>query len=143
NYPALFKKAFGTEEINTDRMMKAMAQFMLTMVSAGSRYDYYKMGDLNAMTEQEKRGMSLFRTHCSGCHSGELFTDFSFRNNGLVPMKINDKGREEVTGNEADRYTFKVPSLRNAGLTAPYMHDGRYYTLTEVLDHYTDSVQQL
>lgn len=143
NYPLLFKKAFGSEEINTERMMKALSQFMLTMVSAGSRYDYYKMGDNTAMTEQEKRGMRAFNTHCSGCHSGELFTDFSFRNTGLIPMKINDKGVGEITGIEKDNYRFKVPSLRNIGLTAPYMHDGRYHTLGEVLDHYTSNVQQL
>jgi len=143
NYPLLFKRAFGTEEINTERIMKSLSQFMLTMISAGSRYDYYKMGDNNALTEQEKRGMSTFKTHCGGCHSGELFTDFSFRNNGLVPMKINDKGLGEITGNERDHYRFKVPSLRNVGITAPYMHDGRYHTLSEVMDHYTNNIRQL
>ena len=138
NYPKMFKAAFGTDEINSDRMMKALSQFMMTMVSATSRYDYYLQGDASALTTQEKTGMVLFKQNCSTCHSGELFTDNSFRNNGLVPNKIKDQGRYGITLNEADRLKFKVPSLRNAGLTAPYMHDGRYYTLQEVLDHYAN-----
>jgi cytochrome c peroxidase len=141
NYPQLFQAAYGTPEITSTRMMKALSQFMLTMVSSGSRYDYYRQGDTNALTAQEKRGLTTFTTHCGNCHTGELFTDQSFRNNGLQPLKIDDKGREEVTGEAKDRYKFKVPSLRNVGLTAPYMHDGRYYTLQEVLDHYTRNVQ--
>lgn len=140
DYPAMFKKAFGTEEINSERMMKALSQFMLTMVSANSKYDYYVKGDVTAFKAQEKEGLVLFKNKCSSCHSGELFTDFSFRNNGLVPIKVNDQGRFAVTGTETDKYKFKVPSLRNAGLTAPYMHDGRYRTLEEVLDHYSDSI---
>ena len=138
NYPKMFKAAFGTDEINADRMMKALSQFMMTMVSANSRYDYYKKGDASALTTLEQSGMALFKQNCSSCHSGELFTDNSFRNNGLIPNKINDQGRYDVTLNEADRLKFKVPSLRNVGLTAPYMHDGRFTTLSEVLDHYAN-----
>jgi len=138
NYPQMFKAAFGTDEINADRMMKALSQFMMTMVSANSRYDYYKLGDASALTALEQNGMALFKQNCSTCHSGELFTDNSFRNNGLIPNKINDQGRYDVTLSEADRLKFKVPSLRNVGLTAPYMHDGRFTTLSEVLDHYAN-----
>ncbi|MBE9463574.1 cytochrome-c peroxidase [Dyadobacter subterraneus] len=138
NYPQMFKAAFGTEEINTERMMKALSQFMLSMVSATSRYDYYVLGDASAITAQEKEGLGLFKQKCGSCHAGELFTDFSFRNNGLSPNKINDQGRYAITLDEADRMKFKVPSLRNVGLTAPYMHDGRYRALSEVLDHYAN-----
>ncbi len=141
NYPKLFKSAFGSEEITTERMMKALSQFMMSMVSATSRYDYMMMGDASAMTTEEKQGMVLFRQNCGSCHAGELFTDFSFRNNGLVPLRINDKGRGAVTGLDEDLYKFKVPSLRNVGITAPYMHDGRYSSLEQVLDHYSDSVR--
>ena len=141
NYPKMFKAAFGTEEINSERMMKALSQFMMTMVSATSKYDYFKGGDASALNAQEKEGMVLFQKNCSSCHEGELFTNQTFRNNGLMPMRINDQGRFKVSGVEADKYKFKVPSLRNVGLTAPYMHDGRYHSLEEVLDHYTDSVQ--
>lgn len=142
DYPKMFKKAFGTEEINSERMMKALSQFMLTLVSANSKYDYYVKGDASAFNAQEKEGLALFKSKCSGCHSGELFTDFSFRNNGLVPVNINDQGRFAITGTETDKYKFKVPSLRNVGYTAPYMHDGRYHSLEEVLDHYSDSVHK-
>ncbi|TLV03927.1 cytochrome-c peroxidase [Dyadobacter luticola] len=141
DYPQMFKKAFGTEEITSERMMKALSQFMLTMVSAESRYDYYKMGDQSALNADEKQGMALFQAKCSSCHAGELFTDYSFRNNGLVPLRIDDKGRFGISANNADLYKFKVPSLRNVGLTAPYMHDGRFHTLEEVLDHYSDSIK--
>ncbi len=141
DYPRMYRAAFGDSEITTARTMKALSQFMLTMVSATSRYDYYKMGDANALGALEKQGMVLFQQHCASCHTGELFSDFSYRNNGLSPLKIQDKGRFEVTGQEDDQYKFKVPSLRNAGLTAPYMHDGRYYSLEAVLDHYTDNVR--
>ena len=138
DYPKMFKAAFGTTEINTERMMKALSQFMLTMVSATSRYDYYKLGDASALTTQEKDGLALFKKNCGTCHNGELFTDFSFRNNGIAPNKINDQGRYVITLNESDRLKFKVPSLRNVGLTAPYMHDGRMTTLQQVLDHYAN-----
>ncbi|WP_229217106.1 cytochrome-c peroxidase [Dyadobacter luteus] len=143
DYPKMFKEAFGTEEINSERMMKALSQFMMTMVSATSKYDYYRSGDANAFTTQEKDGLVLFQKNCSSCHEGVLFTDYSFRNNGLMPMRNNDLGRGAITGNASDEHKFKVPSLRNVGLTAPYMHDGRYHSLEEVLDHYTDSVQKM
>lgn len=138
DYPKMFKAAFGTEEINGERTMKALSQFMLTMVSATSRYDYYVLGDASALNTQQKEGLALFKQNCSRCHSGELFTDMDFRNNGLIPNKINDQGRYDITLNEADRLKFKVPSLRNVGLTAPYMHDGRYTSLQQVLDHYAN-----
>jgi cytochrome c peroxidase len=138
NYPKMFEAAFGTDEINADRMMKALSQFMMTMVSATSRYDYFLQGDASALTALEKQGMAVFKQKCASCHSSELFTDFSFRNNGLPPNKINDQGRYAITLNEADRLKFKVPSLRNVGLTRPYMHDGRFPTLEEVLDHYAN-----
>ncbi len=143
DYPKLFKEAFGTEEINSERIMKALSQFMLTMVSATSQYDFYLMGDKSALNTREKEGMLLFQKNCAGCHEGVLFTDHSFRNNGLVPMRINDQGRYQITGKQEDRYKFKVPSLRNVGVTAPYMHDGRYHSLEEVLRHYNDSVALL
>ncbi|MCE7073286.1 c-type cytochrome [Dyadobacter sp. CY327] len=138
NYPKMFEAAFGTNEINGDRMMKALSQFMMTLVSATSRYDYFLQGDASALTALEKQGMTLFKQNCASCHSSELFTDHSFRNNGLIPAKINDQGRYAITLNEADRLKFKVPSLRNVGLTAPYMHDGRFTSLEAVLDHYAD-----
>jgi cytochrome c peroxidase len=139
-YPALFEAAFGTKEISTENMMKALSQFMVTLVSAGSRYDTYVAGDSSALHVQEKEGLVLFRQKCAGCHAGELFTDYTFRNNGLPALRANDQGRFDVTRLDADKHKFKVPGLRNVVYTAPYMHDGRFKTLKAVLDHYTGGV---
>jgi cytochrome c peroxidase len=138
NYPKMFKAAFGSDSITADRMMHALSQFMMTMISATSRYDYFLKGDASAITAQEKDGLSVFKQKCASCHAGELFTDQKFRNNGLAPNRINDQGRYTITLNDGDRLKFKVPSLRNVGLTAPYMHDGRFTTLEQVLDHYAN-----
>jgi cytochrome c peroxidase len=138
DYPKMFKAAFGSDSITADRMMQALSQFMMTMVSATSRYDYFVRGDASALTAQEKDGLSVFKQKCASCHAGELFTDQKFRNNGLAPNRINDQGRYTITLNTDDRLKFKVPSLRNVGLTAPYMHDGRFTTLEQVLDHYAN-----
>lgn len=138
DYPKMFKAAFGSDSITADRMMQALSQFMMTMVSATSRYDYFVRGDASALTAQEKDGLSIFKQKCASCHAGELFTDEKFRNNGLTPNRINDQGRYAITLNADDRLKFKVPSLRNVGLTAPYMHDGRFTTLEQVLDHYAN-----
>jgi cytochrome c peroxidase len=140
DYPEMFTAAFGTPQITTERMMKALSQFMTSMISAESRYDKFAIGDITALSSEEKNGLKLFRKNCGSCHEGELFTNFSFRNNGLVPLKADDQGRYEVTKNEEDKYKFKVPSLRNIRFTAPYMHDGRYQTLGEVMAHYTDKI---
>lgn len=142
NYPELFKKAFGTPEITTERFTKALSQFMLFLVSNNSRYDLYLRGTTNALTSTEKEGLALFKQKCASCHAGELFSDRSFRNNGLDMTRSIDQGRFRITQNPADEYKFKVPSLRNVGYTAPYMHDGRFATLDQVLDHYAKNVKQ-
>jgi len=140
-YPILFKAAFGTDEINGPRFLQALSQFMLTMVSGNSRYDkYIRKEPGGTLTDDEQTGLTLFRAKCSGCHAGELFTDNTFRNNGLY-VQSNDLGRARVTERPEDRYKFKVPSLRNVSKTLPYMHDGRFYSLNAVLDHYAENVQ--
>jgi len=140
DYPEMFKAAFGTRDITTERMMKALSQFMVTLISADSRYDQYVAGHEKALNQKEKEGLQVFRQKCAGCHAGELFTDHKFKNNGLAPLKNKDLGRYEVTRLDTDRYKFKVPSLRNVRITAPYMHDGRFKTLEEVLEHYSENV---
>lgn len=141
-YPSLFRAAFGTDEISGPRMLQALSQFMLTMVSGNSRYDRWVRREAGAtLTDDEQAGLILFRTKCSGCHAGELFTDNSFHNNGLRVQGSGDIGRATVTELAEDRYRFKVPSLRNVEKTLPYMHDGRFYSLEAVLDHYTGDVQ--
>jgi cytochrome c peroxidase len=141
-YPPLFAKAFGSPEVTTDRFLKAISQFMLMCISADSRYDRHLQGK-ELLNSEELKGLALFEQKCAGCHSGVLFTDFSYRNNGLNNQFNPDKGRAEITLNPDDDFKFKVPSLRNVAITAPYMHDGRFYTLDEVLTHYQIGVHDL
>lgn len=140
-YRQLFAEAYGSEEITTQKMLKALSQFMLMLVSADSRYDKYVRQETgSAFSADETAGLSLFRNHCQSCHATDLFTDQSFRNNGLPPTGVNDMGRYAVTLDVRDKYRFKVPGLRNVEKTAPYMHDGRFQTLEAVLDHYSGGV---
>lgn len=142
-YTSLFKAAFGTEEINTSRTMKAMSQFMLMCISSNSKYDKVMRGEENQVfTAEEEQGFNLFKQHCASCHKAPLFTDESFRNNGIGIGSVDDLGRYEITMDETDKYKFKVPSLRNLKYSAPYTHDGRYLTLKGVLDHYSSEVMQ-
>lgn len=142
-YPGLFRKAFGTEEINTERMMKALSQFMVMLVSADSKYDKVIRGEGENFTAQELRGYDLFKQNCASCHKEPLFTDESFRNNGIGTGQNNDEGRFKVTLNETDKYKFKVPGLRNLSFTSPYMHDGRFITLEAVLEQYAGHVKDM
>lgn len=142
-YVKLFDQAFDDGRVSSGNILKALAQFMAMMVSADSRYDKYVRNEPGGkMSEQELYGLDLFSQKCASCHQTDLFTDNSFRNNGLQPNpNLNDLGRETVTGFTEDRYKFKVPSLRNVELTAPYMHDGRFGSLQSVLNFYSNGVQ--
>ncbi|MXV49761.1 cytochrome-c peroxidase [Pedobacter sp. HMF7647] len=140
-YNELFKKAFGTEEINGIRIFKALSQFMVMCVSANSKYDKVTRNEGESFTAEEQAGYTIFKSRCSSCHAEPLFTDGSFRNNGIGAGPNNDEGRYAVTLNPDDRYKFKVPSLRNLSYTAPYMHDGRFLTINAVLDHYANEVK--
>ena len=142
DYRSRFKKVFGVDTANSQRVFRAMAQFMAAMVSSNSKYDKYVANPgAGYFSEQEVRGLSLFRQHCASCHKEPLFSDFSFRNNGLLPKAgVNDSGRAHITGLAEDRYKFKVPSLRNIAVTRPYMHDGRIATLAEAVEHYRTGV---
>jgi cytochrome c peroxidase len=139
-YKALFKKAYGSEDIYDSRILKAFAQFMGLMYSYNSKFDHYVRHEENTtLNEQELRGYTAFKQKCATCHTEPLFSDFNYHNNGLsVDPFINDSGRAHITGLPQDRFYFKTPSLRNVAFTGPYMHDGRYTTLQECLDHYTD-----
>ena len=147
-YPALFRQAFGSSTITEANTLKALAQFERTLISSNSRYDRFRRGDRTALSAYEQRGLVLFGTHpdgnlrggnCGDCHSGDLQTNHTFSNNGLdlVPA---DLGVGALTGQPTDNGKFRVPSLRNIALTAPYMHDGRFATLEQVLDHYNEHV---
>ncbi|MBX3164662.1 MAG: c-type cytochrome [Bacteroidetes bacterium] len=139
-YKTLFKNAYGTDSVTTQRMFYAMAQFVGLMYSYKSKYDDVKNNLKGArFNETEQRGYTLFLQHCNACHKEPLFSDFKFRSNGLpVDAHLQDSGRARITNSANDLYTFKTPSLRNIALTQPYMHDGRFGTLQQCLDHYTD-----
>lgn len=141
-YRTLFKRAFGTEEITTADFLKALSQFMAMCISSNSKYDSVMRNEAGkTFTAQEQEGFVLVQQKCGTCHTAPLFTDNSFRNNGIAPSMVNDEGRYMVTQIVTDLYKFKVPSLRNLAYTAPYMHDGRLLTLDAVLDHYSSQVQ--
>jgi cytochrome c peroxidase len=138
-YPSLFKKAFGSDSVTISMVMKAVAQFERTLLSGNSRYDRYVQGTAT-LTLQEQNGLHIFQAaskgDCTHCHTlGGTFSDFGYRNTGLDSIPA-DSGRAIITMNMTDAGKFKTPSLRNIALTAPYMHDGRFTTLQQVLDHY-------
>lgn len=141
-YVKLFGQAFPNKEINTENMFKALSQFMIMNISSNSRFDKYRRNEPGGiLTSEELKGYTLFQAKCSTCHATDLFTDNSFRNNGLaINPSVNDVGRYRLTQLAQDYYKFKVPSLRNVELTAPYMHDGRFGTLDAVLNHYSNAV---
>jgi len=151
DYARLFNAAFGSAEINADRIARALEQFLLAQVSHHSRFDRVLEGKA-VFTAEEERGFELFHTEydprhgfygadCFHCHGGALFRNVEFANNGLDAI-ATDLGRFEVTRREGDKGKFAVPSLRNVAVTAPYMHDGRFKTLEEVVKHYSDGVQR-
>jgi cytochrome c peroxidase len=150
-YPPLFEKAFGSPKISADKIALALEQFLLTLTSYRSKFDL-AMAGLTQLTPEEQRGFELFMTEfeprmgqrgadCFHCHGAPLFTDHQFHNNGL-DVTSKDPGRQKVTGKESDLGKFATPTLRNIALTAPYMHDGRFRTLEEVIDHYSSGVQR-
>jgi cytochrome c peroxidase len=141
DYVTRFKQAFN-EEIKSTNVVKALAQFQLTLISGTSRYDKFKRAEAGGnLTTIELQGMNLVNSKCKACHSGELFTDDGYHNNGIDATFSDDhegifQGRFRVSFDPNDMGKFKTPSLRNVMLTAPYMHDGRFKNIDEVLDHY-------
>ncbi len=138
-YKLKFKNVFNKDSIDSQQLLRAMTQFIGTMVSANSKYDKH-LTKTPSLTEEELEGLSLFTQKCASCHSGNLFSDFSYRNNGLSATFTNDTGREHVTTLASDLGKFKVPTLRNIALSLPYMHDGSIKTLDDVLEHYRTGI---
>lgn len=155
-YRNRFFKAFGEEGIDSTKATKAIAQFIRTLISGESKFDVmYKYENNLALNSSEQAilqtvdveewaGYDLFKSlngaDCFHCHNGPLMRVKKFSNNGLMPNSIDDRGRASVTNNPEDNYKFKVPTLRNIALTAPYMHDGRFATLDEVIEHYSSGI---
>ncbi len=144
-YPELFEAAFGTQTIDSVLVTKALAQFMRTLISGNSKFDRFLLGEAT-LTEAEQNGFDIFMDeqrgdcfHCHGDRNNPLWTDNSFHNNGL-DTEFDDPGLGGVTGDPQQMGLFKSPSLRNLAYTAPYMHDGRFQTLEEVIDHYSEGL---
>lgn len=137
-YVAEFKKAFGSEKVSIDEVTKAIAAFEETLVTPNARFDKWLKGNKNAITKDELAGYRLFKeSGCVACHNGPAVGGNSFQKMGQVePYKTTNpaEGRSAVTGNDADRFKFKVPTLRNVELTYPYFHDGAANTLPEAVD---------
>jgi len=139
-YRLMFEAAFGSDTITTQRITQAISQFQGLMISDNSRYDQYMRNEIS-LEQPELNGLATFRSKCASCHTEPLFTDRSFHNNGLTPEPtIMDAGRMMITANPADSMKFKTPSLRNIAVTPPYMHDGRFNTLSQCLDHYSGTM---
>ena len=141
DYVEEFNAAFHTNVINSEELLKSLAQFTGLMVSANSRYDKYIRKE-DTFSKAEQHGLVLFRANCAACHKEPLFTDNSYRDNGIgSDTSLKDMGRGAITGQDADNMRFKVPSLRNIEMTYPYMHDGRFRNLEQVLNHYTHTAK--
>lgn len=145
-YPNLFNLAFGTSKIDSVKVTKALAQFQRTLISSNSKFDKFLLGEA-VLTPEEQNGFNVFMDenrgdcfHCHGSESNPLWTDNIFHNNGL-DKTFTDLGLGAVTGDPADNGKFKSPSLRNLAFTAPYMHDGRFATLEEVINHYSEGLK--
>jgi cytochrome c peroxidase len=140
-YRRRFERIYGPGPITSQQFLRALAQFTASLTSADSRYDHYVRGEAGGtLAAAELRGLTTFRAQCASCHATDLFTDETYRNNGLDRSFPADSGRAHITGRRGERGLFKVPSLRNVALTAPYMHDGRFQTLEQVFDHYDHGV---
>ncbi|NNE55591.1 MAG: hypothetical protein HKN32_06195 [Flavobacteriales bacterium] len=143
HYPLLFLKAFGSSAITEDGISKALAQFVRSIQSYQSKYDEGLENEFSNFSEQEIAGMEIFfdgNTRCNQCHISANFHLTGALNNGLDSDPA-DIGYEGVTNDPGNNGQFKVPSLRNVGVTGPYMHDGRFETLLEVIEHYNSGVQ--
>lgn len=143
-YPDLFQKAFGSTDITVDKIGNALGQFVQSLTTYRSKYDVGKQNGFADFTPIENDGMALFLSgtiNCNNCHTTVNFYDTSTLNNGLDSI-CSDNGRGLITGDPADNGKFKVPSLRNVEVSGPYMHDGRFSTLEEVVEHYNSGIVQ-
>lgn len=141
-YPELYQKAFGTKKITGQLTLKALTQFLVMLTTSNSKYDKV-MRNEEVFSESEQKGYTLFRQHCASCHTEPLFSSNSFENSGLeVDPTLYDTGRMKITQSASDSLKFKVPTLRNVQFTFPYMHDGRFSTLNEVVKHYNSGIKK-
>lgn len=145
-YAEEFARAFPGESVSVSTVMRAVAAYLRSLVSATSRYDRWRRGEGASLSADELTGLSVYEARCSRCHATDLFTDHQFHNDGLensfeYPENDPRLGRARITFDPNDLGAFRTPTLRNLGYTAPYMHDGRFTTIDEVLDHYATGVE--
>lgn len=141
-YQELFYKTFGSKKITGQLTLKAISQFVVSLTTSNSKYDKVIRKE-EKFTEMEQKGYNLFKQNCASCHKEPLFSSNDFKNNGLqIDITLNDFGRMKITQNPKDSLLFKVPTLRNIEFTFPYMHDGRFKTLNEVIKHYNSGIQK-
>lgn len=147
SYKAQFQLVFGEEMVESAQISRAISQFVRSLISQNSKYDRWKNG-LEAFSDLEIKGYQLYKNHCSSCHAEGLFTDGDFHNNGLDLTYPNPPeseglylGRFRITSDSSDLGAYKTPTLRNISLTTPYMHDGRFASLDEVISHYEHGIQ--
>lgn len=142
DYRSMFYDFSGDSTANSKSFLKAITQFVGSLISQNSKYDQYMRGEIS-LTDQELNGLSLFNQNCNKCHTAPLFMSNQFVSNGLpVDPVFNDLGRYNITKNPKDSFQFKVPTLRNIEYTFPYMHDGRFKKLSEVIEHYNSGVER-
>lgn len=142
DYRKQFQLVYGSDQITTAKLMNALSQFTRSLISANSKYDQVLRKEKGVtFTEQEQSGLVIFRQHCVSCHQEPLFTTHQFKSNGLPrDLQYNDLGRFAITGKEVDSFLFMVPTLRNIEFTFPYMHDGRFRKLKEVISYYSEKI---
>lgn len=141
-YKKLFYEAFGSKEITGQLTLKAISQFLVELKTFNSKYDKVLKGEMK-FSEMESKGYEIFKNKCSSCHKEPLFTSNQFKNNGLeIDVTLNDYGRMKITQNPKDSLLFKVPTLRNIEFSFPYMHDGRFSNLIEVINHYNNGIKK-
>jgi cytochrome c peroxidase len=143
-YKKAFKHAFGSDTITSSAITRALAQYQRSLISANSRYDQWQTGKAS-LNQVELNGWHLFESYCANCHHPPLFTNFEYYNIGLDSLYPSEKegilqGRYRITYDSSDLGAFKTPSLRNLAFTPPYMHDGRYASLEEVIDHFSGNL---
>lgn len=145
-YPPMFRQAFGTDQITEDLVVKAIAQFERTLIAGNSDYDKFLRGEPSGFSQAAYRGMQAFFTErgdCFHCHSTDLLSIYEYHNNGLdATFDSTNMGRAAVTGRSSDMGKFKIPSLHNVEVSGPYMHDGRFATLEEVVEHYNSGIKR-
>lgn len=139
-YKAMFYNVFGDSTISTKMLLKGLTQFTASLISSNSKYDKFIRKE-EEFTKQEKNGLKIFNKHCSVCHKAPLFNSNKYASNGLnIDTSLNDIGRYAITDDPTDSLKFRIPTLRNIEYTFPYMHDGRYRKLKQVIDYYVDSL---